>query len=48
MNLLKINLYFDQEGVLTHKLGIKQVPALVTQVGHFLKIEEIKLETKDQ
>jgi conjugal transfer pilus assembly protein TraW len=35
--------YFDQAGVLTSKLGIKQVPSIVTQDGLRLKIQEIKL-----
>lgn len=38
--------YFDQGGVLTHKLGIKRVPALVTQDGLRLRIEEKALEEK--
>lgn len=36
--------YFDQNGLLTSKFRIKQVPALVTQDKLRLKIEEIKLE----
>lgn len=35
----KIWIYFDQGGVLTSKLGIAQVPALVTQEGLKLKIQ---------
>jgi conjugal transfer pilus assembly protein TraW len=35
--------YFDQAGVLTKKLGIRHVPAVVSQEGKRLKIEEIKL-----
>jgi conjugal transfer pilus assembly protein TraW len=35
--------YFDQAGVLTKKLGIKQVPSIVTQYGQLLKIQEVKL-----
>ncbi|MEK7400033.1 MAG: type-F conjugative transfer system protein TraW [Candidatus Poribacteria bacterium] len=35
----KIWIYFDQGGVLTSKLGITQVPALVTQEGLQLKIK---------
>lgn len=37
---LKTPCYFDQEGVLTQKLGIKNVPARVSQEGLRLKIEE--------
>ncbi len=35
--------YFDQHGVLTQKLGIRQVPAIVTQDGSKVKISEIIL-----
>ena len=37
----KIWIYFDQHGVLTSKLGIKAVPAIVEQVGLKLGITEI-------
>ena len=37
----KIWIYFDQAGFLTQKLGIKEVPALVTQDGLRLKISVI-------
>lgn len=43
MNKYKTRFYFDQFGRLTKKLGIKQVPARVSQEGKRLKIEEIKL-----
>ena len=36
--------FFDQGGILTKKLGIKHVPARVTQDGLRLKIEEVKVE----
>ena len=35
----KIWIYFDQGGILTSKLGITQVPALVVQEGLQLKIK---------
>lgn len=35
--------YFDQLGLLTKKLGIKQVPAKVSQEKDQLKIEELKI-----
>ena len=35
-------IYFDQDGLITRKLGIWHVPAVVTQDGLRLKIEEIK------
>ena len=33
--------YFDQQGSLTEKLGIRQVPAIVTQEGKRLRIDEV-------
>lgn len=33
--------FFDQAGVLVRKLGIKQVPAVVTQEGKRLRIDEL-------
>jgi conjugal transfer pilus assembly protein TraW len=41
---LKVPVYFDQSGLLTKKLGIKYVPAFVTQEGLRLHIEEVSLE----
>ena len=41
---LKVPVYFDQLGLLTKKLGIRHVPALVMQEGLHLRIEEIKKE----
>jgi conjugal transfer pilus assembly protein TraW len=35
--------YYDQHGVLTHRLGITQVPALVSQEGLRLRIDELEL-----
>lgn len=40
--------YFDQRGHLTTKLGIKKVPAVVTQQGRVLRIEEIALGGTDR
>lgn len=37
-------IFFDQEGRLTSKLGIRQVPAVVSQEGLKLKISEVVLE----
>lgn len=39
----KIWIYFDQEGLLTDKFGITQVPAIVTQDQLQLKIREVAL-----
>lgn len=35
--------YYDQHGSLTRQLGIRQVPALVSQEGTRLRIDEIRL-----
>ena len=39
----KLELYFDQQGVLTRYFGIQHVPSKVTQEGKSLKVEEIDL-----
>jgi conjugal transfer pilus assembly protein TraW len=44
MKDLGIQVFFDQFGKITHKLGIKQVPAIVRQDGLLLKIEEVKAD----
>lgn len=41
MEQLKTQLFFDQQGSLTKKLKIARVPAVVTQKGKVLRIEEI-------
>ncbi len=43
MDELDRPIYFDQGGKLTSKLGIKHVPAIVTQEGMKLKITELAL-----
>ncbi|RYE12019.1 MAG: type-F conjugative transfer system protein TraW [Rickettsiales bacterium] len=40
----KQDIYFDQGGTYTSKLGITQVPAIVSQEGSRLMIKEIKLK----
>lgn len=42
-----VHFYFDQEGKITQKLGIKEVPAVVSQWGRKLKIQTIHLRGKD-
>ena len=42
---LKVPVYFDQAGLLTKKLGIGNVPALVNQKDLLLRIEEIDVKT---
>jgi conjugal transfer pilus assembly protein TraW len=44
MEEIGLTIYFDQHGKITKKLGIKQVPAIVTQSGEVLKIEEMKVD----
>ena len=41
MRRWKRPVFFDQQGALTEKLGIRHVPALVTQEGRRLRIDEI-------
>lgn len=36
--------YYDQQGVLTRRFGIKQVPAIVSQEGMRLRIDELVLQ----
>jgi conjugal transfer pilus assembly protein TraW len=43
MRQKKIKLYFDQQGTLTTKFGIKAVPATVAQEGKMLKVMEFPL-----
>ncbi len=46
LNLMKswrIPVYYDQQGVLTHRLGISRVPAIVSQEGMRLRIDELVL-----
>lgn len=41
-------IYFDQFGFLTSKLGIKHVPAIVTQSGLSLKITEVAINKPER
>ncbi|MCZ2152431.1 MAG: type-F conjugative transfer system protein TraW [Bryobacterales bacterium] len=41
----KFQVYFDQGGYIVRKLGIKQVPALVTQDGRRLRIDELEVKS---
>ena len=43
MKKWQIPLFFDQQGLLSKKLAIKRVPAIVEQAGHRLKISEVDL-----
>ena len=42
MKRYDLRVYYDQQGLLVHRLGIRQVPALVTQEGRMLRIDELK------
>ena len=41
MRKRKVRIYFDQNGTLTRRFGITHVPALVTQDGYRVRIEEM-------
>ena len=42
MKAWQVSVYFDQQGALTSKFGITQVPAMVSQEGLRLRIDELK------
>lgn len=44
MRSWRIPVYYDQQGLLTRRLGIKQVPAIVSQEGLRLRIDELVLQ----
>ena len=46
--ILQCPLYFDQYGMLAKRLGIRQVPAFVTQRGKALHIEEENIDENPQ
>lgn len=41
MKAWRVPVYYDQQGLLTRRLGIRQVPALVSQEGLRLRIDEL-------
>ncbi len=43
MRVWRIPVYYDQQGLLVQRLGIRQVPALVSQQGRQLRIDELAL-----
>ena len=47
MEEIGLTIYFDQHGKITQKLGIACVPAIVTQEGEVLKIEEVKADAAE-
>ncbi|MDO8771595.1 MAG: type-F conjugative transfer system protein TraW [Burkholderiaceae bacterium] len=43
MKSWRIPVYYDQQGLLTRRFGIRQVPALVSQEGQRLRIDELEV-----
>ena len=43
MKAWRVAVYFDQQGTLTRRFGIRQVPALVSQEGQRLRVDEVGL-----
>jgi conjugal transfer pilus assembly protein TraW len=43
MKAWRVAVYFDQQGTLTRRFGIRQVPALVSQEGQRLRVDEMGL-----
>ncbi len=43
MKSWRIPVYYDQQGLLTRRLGIAQVPALVSQEGKRLRVDEMEV-----
>jgi conjugal transfer pilus assembly protein TraW len=43
MKAWRIPVYYDQQGMLTRRFGIRQVPAIVSQEGARLRIDEVLL-----
>lgn len=42
MDQWDVRVFFDQSGLLTKRLGIEHIPAIVSQEGRLLRIDEIK------
>ncbi|WP_431257680.1 type-F conjugative transfer system protein TraW [Roseateles chitinivorans] len=43
MHVWRTPVYYDQGGMLTRRLGIRQVPAMVTQQGQRLRVDELEV-----
>ena len=43
MQVWRTPVYYDQGGMLTRRLGIRQVPAMVTQQGQRLRVDELEV-----
>ena len=48
MKEIGLTVYFDQQGVICQKFGIKQVTALISQKDDLLLIQEMKAEDSFQ
>ena len=46
MKRFDVRVYYDQQGLLVRRLGIRQVPALVTQEGKRLRIDELRVGSR--
>jgi conjugal transfer pilus assembly protein TraW len=44
MKAWRVPVYYDQQGTLTRRFGIKQVPALVSQEGMRLRVDEVLVQ----
>jgi len=44
MKVWRVAVYFDQHGALTRRFGIQQVPAIVSQEGQRLRIDEVLVQ----
>lgn len=44
MQAWQVPVFYDQLGLLTRRLGIAQVPALVSQDGRFLRVDELEVQ----
>jgi conjugal transfer pilus assembly protein TraW len=44
MKAWRVPVYYDQQGTLTRRFGIRQVPALVSQEGLRLRVDEVLLQ----
>jgi len=44
MKAWRVPVYYDQQGTLTRRLGIRQVPALVSQEGLRLRVDEVLMQ----
>ena len=44
MKAWRVPVYYDQQGTLTRRFGIRQVPALVSQEGMRLRVDEVLVQ----